>query len=259
VKIKARFLVVVGLAAAVIVACGSVAEELERASQEVTPTATSAASTPGRSEQPQGQARQTPTSERKIEVSGAGFAQSDRLIYYAFIVVNRNEREAAERTSYQVAFLDDTGRVVARDSGYITFLFPGETQGVAGNASVGEGVRPARIQVQVSSPSAWTELNVKSKLTAEVQSVAPQRFLGPKVSGVVNNPFTVELKQIRVSIVAYDAAGNIIGGEFTYVDFVPAGGQAPFEETLWQGAQPAKVEAYAAISGLTALDLQQRR
>jgi hypothetical protein len=71
----------------------------------------------------------------------------------------------------------------------------------------------------------------------------------------VTNPFARELKGVYVSIVAYDAAGNIIGGEFTFVNFVPPGGQAPFEATFWEGAEPARVEAYAAISGLTALDL----
>jgi hypothetical protein len=238
------------LVAVLALGCGTIAEKLEEAATPVAgqtpaqPASTAAASQPTQ-----------PRSERRLEITRSGFSQSRTSIYYAFIVVNHNQKEAAELTPYQVAFLDETGNVVAKDSGYITFLFPGEVMGVAGLATVGEGVRASKMQVQVGSPDRWSELKVPARLSAEVQSVTPQRFLGPKVAGVVTNPFARELKNVYVSIVAYDAAGNIIGGEFTFVNFVPPGGQAPFEATLWEGAQPARVEAYAAISGITALDL----
>jgi hypothetical protein len=242
------------LVAVLALGCGTIAEKLEEAATPVAgqtpaqPASTAAASQPTQ-----------PRPERRLEITRSGFSQPTTFIttsiYYAFIVVNHNQKEAAELTPYQVAFLDETGNVVAQDSGYITFLFPGEVMGVAGLATVGEGVRASKMQVQVGSPNRWSELKVPARLSAEVQSVTPQRFLGPKVAGVVTNPFARELKGVYVSIVAYDAAGNIIGGEFTFVNFVPPGGQAPFEATFWEGAEPARVEAYAAISGLTALDL----
>jgi hypothetical protein len=241
------------LVAVLALGCGTIAEKLEEAATPV------AGQTPA---QPASTAASQPTQprpERRLEITRSGFSQPTTFIttfiYYAFIVVNHNQKEAAESTPYQVAFLDETGNVVAKDSGYITFLFPGEVMGVAGLATVGEGVRASKMQVQVGSPNRWSELKVPARLSAEVQSVTPQRFLGPKVAGVVNNPFARELKGMDVHIVAYDAAGNIIGGGFTFVNFVPPGGQAPFEATLWEGAQPARVEAYAAISAITALDL----
>jgi len=69
----------------------------------------------------------------------------------------------------------------------------------------------------------------------------------------VKSPYQKDLENIRVAAVAYDEAGNIIGGGFTYLDFVPANGQAAVEVSITTSGVPATVELYPTISGLTLL------
>jgi len=54
-----------------------------------------------------------------------------------------------------------------------------------------------------------------------------------------------------VSAIAYDEAGEIIGGGFTYLDFVPANGKAAVEVSITSTGIPATTELYAIVSGLS--------
>ena len=73
----------------------------------------------------------------------------------------------------------------------------------------------------------------------------------PKVTGVVKNLSDQQLDNIRVSAIAYNDAGDIIGGGFTFVDFVPASAQAAAEVSITTSGTPAQVELYPTITSLT--------
>ena len=73
----------------------------------------------------------------------------------------------------------------------------------------------------------------------------------PKVVGVIKSPYTKDAKSVRTSAIAYDAEGKIIGGGFTFVDFIPASGQTAVEVTINASAAPAKVELYPMLSNLS--------
>ncbi len=71
---------------------------------------------------------------------------------------------------------------------------------------------------------------------------------------MVSSAAKKDLKEIRVSAIAYDKAGNIIGAGSTYLDFVPAGGQAAVEVSVTTSAEPDRVELYPTLSFLTLLE-----
>lgn len=56
-----------------------------------------------------------------------------------------------------------------------------------------------------------------------------------------------------VVTVAYDEAGKIIGGGFTFVDFVSPKGTAPVEISATMSGTPAKIELYPTLSGLSVI------
>ena len=57
---------------------------------------------------------------------------------------------------------------------------------------------------------------------------------------MIKSPYKKDASQLRVSALAFDGPGAIIGGGYTYLDFVPAEGQAAAEVSVVTSGQPAK-------------------
>lgn len=180
-----------------------------------------------------------------------GFGQDGRSVGWAFIVENPNSGLAVVNSQYQVAAYDASGTVLKTDSGYIPIVLPGERLAIASDLILNEGQVAGRVDVQVRTGE-FEPLEVTSLFTTENVAYLPDDYF-PKATGVVVSSATRDLENIRVSAVAYDEAGNIIGGGFTYLDFVPAGGRAAVEVSITTSAPPARVELYPTISGLTLL------
>jgi hypothetical protein len=62
-----------------------------------------------------------------------------------------------------------------------------------------------------------------------------------------------DVKEVLAYVLAYDSAGKIIGGGFTFLDFVPANGQTAAEVSVKVNGTPGKIEMYATVSGLSSL------
>ena len=194
----------------------------------------------------------TPTPAPQIlAIVTHGFGQDERSVGWAFIVENPNADLAIVNSRYQVAAYDASGTVLETDSGYIPIVLPGERLGIASELFLNEGQVVERIDVQVKT-GRFEPLEVTSLFATENVTYLPDRYF-PKVTGIVVSSATRDLENLRVSAIAYDAAGNIIGGGFTYVDFVPALGRAAVEVSVTVSAAPARVELYPTISRLTLL------
>jgi hypothetical protein len=251
------------------VGCGSAAETVREASSSPatsqvstspSPTAVPAATPTPLRATPTPALEPTPTvppptptpAPQNLTIVAHGFGQDERSVGYAFIVENPNSGLAVVNSRYQVAAYDASGIVLTTDSGYIPIVLPGERLGIASDFYLNEGQVVDRVEVQVRTGD-FEPLDVTSLFTTEnVAYIADEYF--PKVTGVVVSSATRDLESIRISAVAYDEAGNIIGGGFAYLDFVPAGGRAAVEASITTSAPPARVELYAAISGLTLLE-----
>jgi hypothetical protein len=186
-----------------------------------------------------------------LVVVNSGFGQRDGRaeIGWGFVLENPDAEHMIERSRYHVVVYDAGGVVIGVDSGYLTLLLPGQTIGIAGSTYAPDGYLAARTEVQVLSgeplDARWT--NMFS--TENVQFMDGQYF--PKVTGIVANQTDIVMESIRVSAIAYDDAGQIIGGGFTFVDFVPAQGQAAAEVSVAVAGQPARVELHAVVTSLT--------
>ena len=214
---------------------------------------------PGASPSPAPVARQatpTPQPTQPLKIAAQGFGSgvglSARTVGWAFIVENPNQSDAAERTSYQIAFYDQAGVVVKTEQNYIELLYPGERRGVGGSTFLGEGQTVARMDVQIKADR-FRRSDQKQPFTAEGVAFRPDRF-SPKVVGIIRSATDKDVKSVFVSAVAYDGAGTIIGGGFTFVDFVPANGQAAVEVSVAATAEPARVELCPAPSVLSSLN-----
>ncbi len=182
-----------------------------------------------------------------------GFGQDGRQTGYAFIVENPNPGISFESAQYQVAAFDAAGVVVETDSGYLNLVLPGERLGKAGTMFLDEGVTIDHIEVQISQGRARASDPVPQFEIS--QAVYRAGDYSDKTTAVIKSPYDRVVTNVFVSVVPYNDAGGIIGGGFTFANFIPAqlATGLSASTTVAPSAKVARVDVYATVSGLTSL------
>lgn len=186
-----------------------------------------------------------------LQLGKFGFGQDGRQVGYAFLVENPNTGRSFESTQYHVAAYDAAGTVVETDSGYLSLILPGETTARSGAIFLDEGVTVDHIEVQLSPGDSEASDAIPSFGVASPLYL-PNDFF-PAVTAVLSSPYQKDVTDVQVSVVVYDSAGEIIGGGFTFVSFIPAGGQTGVHASVTADGQVDHVEVYPALSGLSLL------
>lgn len=192
----------------------------------------------------------TPVPE-PIEVTKFGFGQDERYIGFAFLVENPNQGLAFESSQYQIAFYDENDIVVETESGYIELLLPGQTLGVGGSTILDEGVTVAKMEVQLNAGD--SEASEPLPTFGVESSIYQAGDYSNYVTGVINSPYNIDLSSLRVSAVLYDTEGNIVGGGFTFKNFVLANSSTGVKVSVESVGEVASVELYPTLSGLSLL------
>lgn len=184
-----------------------------------------------------------------LVLGAKGFGQIDNRVGYAFFVENPNEGLAVESTEFQVAFYNEQGVVVQTESGYIEMISPGQQLGIANNAYLDDGIVISRMEVQINDGSVVTsEALPEFEVTNAIY--IPDEYW-PSVTGVIANPYTKDLTTLRASAILYNEAGEIVGGGFTYVNFLLAEQSTGVHIPVTGAREIAKVEIYTCLSGLS--------
>src|SRR6185312_10440286 len=160
-----------------------------------------------------------------LTLGDKGFGTAQFGTGYAFMVTNPNASAAVTGSQYQVTIYDAGNTVLTTDSDYFPLIVGGETMGVSGQVLLPDGQTADHIDVQVKSGDTDASVAAKTDFTTENVTYVPDQYL-PKVTGIVKSSFTQDFSDVRVSVVAYDDAGKIIGGGVAFIDSVPASGQA---------------------------------
>jgi hypothetical protein len=194
----------------------------------------------------------TPAANRSVTITafGYGVSTSGSSVGYAFTIKNENAAEAAESVQLQIAFQDDGGTVLKTSSETIAVLGPAEQISVGGTSFFSQANDKMKMTVQ-ALPSKWTAVTPLAVFTFANTNYVAERF-SSSVTGVIKSPFTKDYKLVRVSAIGLDEAGKIIGAGFTYVDFVPAGGQSAVSVS-YTGAKPATVVLHGQLTSLSLL------
>lgn len=188
-----------------------------------------------------------PADALPIELLDAGIGQGAFESGYGLLVRNPNTTYPVESSRYQITAFDDRGTVVATYAGDIHFLLPGQTLGVAGSIFSQTEAAIATIDVQVLSGEFIVDETTMSAFTTEAVTLVAGDF-SPEVSGTVVNPNPSEVTNLQVSALAFDEAGHIIGGGFTFIDAIPAAANEPVSVPLSVSVPPARVELFAAVT-----------
>lgn len=185
-----------------------------------------------------------------VSTGEQGFIQDGSLGVFLFAVNNPNSGYAIESSEYQITIYDASGTVLSTSSGYISLVLPEEKLFIAEDFYLEEGQTADRIEVQINSGSAKELELAEAPFSVDQVEFVPDEWF-PQVTGMVNNHLNRDVSEMRITAVAYDANGNIIGGGSTYLNFLPPNGKSAVDISVTVDQTPAKVEIYPTVSGLS--------
>ncbi len=184
-----------------------------------------------------------------IQLISKGFGQdSAGNSSYGFIIKNTKSDQALVSWQYSVVAYGADGSIFKTDTNVMPVIFPGEQLGIGNHLFLDAGQTLDHIDVQFI-PGSTQPFNQISDLTTDNVTFVDDPYF-PKVTGNVKSPFNVDLNLVLVSVIAYDASGNIVGGGFTFLNFVGANSDAATEVGLTTASAPAKVEMYAMVGDI---------
>jgi hypothetical protein len=201
----------------------------------------------------------TPTTEpakHEVTITGNGFTQlppdSIGNSYASYgVVVQNPSTDIATRVSLNVAFYNDAGVVVKADSPTIDVILPGQTAAYGDNLQVAGATR---MEVQALVGSWQTPTGTTGAFTASGVSTTPRDYGGLQTNATLSSTFAKDLKEVVAVAIYRDGGGAIVGGDHTFVDFVPTGGQAAVEISSFNDLPaPAATEVYGELSTLSLL------
>src|SRR5262249_9159276 len=145
----------------------------------------------------------------------------------------------------------DAGVVVKAANPTIDVILPGQT---AAYGEDGQAAGATRMQVQALVGTWQRTTGNTGAFTAQGVTTEPQSFGGLKTNATLTSTFAKDTTEVAAAAIYYDGNGAIIGGARTYVDFVPAGGQAAVEISSFEDLPaPARTDVYAELSNLSLL------
>ncbi len=264
---RLSFVLPLGALLAFMLACGSVADQAREAANTIAPTAqivvtiaqpaeqaTTQSALPTAAADPAATQTLAPTttaeaSQEPLTITESGFGQNSIALAYAFTLQNPNANAAVENSQYQVVAYDSAGTVLKTDSGHVELVLPGEKLGIAGAIYLPDNTEASRIEVQLKTGRFTPSESLPNFSVDKVQLQPNDDF--PKVTAIIRSPYGRDIDNVRVSAIARDDAGKIIGSGFTFLNFVLAGAQAPVAMSLNFNGVPAKVDLYPTLSGLS--------
>ncbi len=184
--------------------------------------------------------------KQELVVLSTGFGRSESgQVVFAFTIENPNSAYVVEDSQYQVAFYDESGTVIKTESGHIAAVLPSQKLGIADTTTLPYGAKAVRAEAQVLGSNYVAAEPVPTFTITKTQYQDDQYF--PKATAIIRNPYDVDLEGVRVSLIAYDAAGKIIGGGWTLQPFILANSQTGTSIDVVADGKPASCEVYAAL------------
>jgi hypothetical protein len=193
-----------------------------------------------------------------LAVTGQGFTQlqpdeiGDSAASVAAVVKWNSTSEIATDVEVTLTLSNAAGVVVSSDSEDVGAIFPGQSAAVTENPQV-SGATSLRVQALVGNTQNLPKGEVSPTLTTTGVVNTPGEF-GSTTTGTITSTSTKDLKEVQATAVYLNSAGAIIGGDFTFVDFIPANGSTSFQiQGTSESGIPglANTVAYGSFSNLT--------
>jgi hypothetical protein len=194
-----------------------------------------------------------PEDASTISIKKFGFEQNEYgTVYYGFLVENPNSNYALENSQYHMAGYSSDGVVLCADFGYIETILPNQTLGKGGYLFPISDQAIDYIEVTIHHGE-YIETEALPSFTSENIQFIDDAF-DPKVTGTLMNPYDIDISDLWVYVIAFNDSGDIIGGGYSLLDFIPANGTTAVEASVTVAGVPASLEFYATISSLSEIE-----
>lgn len=169
-------------------------------------------------------------------------------IYVGFELTNQTQDMTLTGVDYELKLLDSTGAEITSDWNTFPYLFPGQTLGVFFRTSISEEDPPvADVEISHGFEDSISAEGFPNPLSVDKVKLWEDDYW-PIGTGVVKNADTTTYTDIRVSLLCYNAAGEIVGGGYTYTEFVPGQDQTGFHTYIDTYDSVASVEAFPMLT-----------
>ena len=187
-----------------------------------------------------------------LEVTDFSYYVENGYLMYAIKIHNPNTDTAIELPSYRITAKSSDGSILGNEEQTLSIIYPGQDFVFASQAfSVTD--TPADTNVQILAPDDYNITKVDLlehpefiPLTVENASVIKDDFF-TKITGEIKNDNDYDIDSAHLCVIFRDSDGNVASVESTYVDNISAGGNTPFELSVYSDNITDTYEAYANI------------
>jgi hypothetical protein len=169
------------------------------------------------------------------------------LTTYGVEIVNPNHFLAAKCADITINFFDQRGDIIKTVTEQYFHIPPGATALVGDKIFTSFPTASMSVQVdEISWDRNGRQIPLFSFFDLKYNSTGDFPYDG-EITGFIGNPYSRDLKNVQVNYVLYDAASEILGGGFTFVNQLSSRGTASFTDYVQGGLQAAVVKAYAVV------------
>lgn len=166
------------------------------------------------------------TATPSVKLVASGFGQQGQYVQGIAIVTSDNPATAGHGVTATANFMDAAGNIIATENQVETISWPNQqlVLPIWLDLTSKPDTKVASIDVSVSVNDYPTEARDLAPLPVlDASEVRPGPYGGYEAAFMFTNNTTEDLKDLRVGVVCYSAAGEIIGGSSEYPSLAPAG------------------------------------
>jgi hypothetical protein len=240
VRIGIVALTVVALGFGVVAGCGG--EPGTNAAATVTVTEQASATVPAADQVSSANA----SAEAEVVVDEAGFSQADQSVGYGLVLENRSKSDDATDVELTINLVNKGGVIVGTETEYINVIPAGERYYAGGTSYLSGDDQAQRIEPSVAVGSSAAAA-YKLAPVSNVRFSPIEYSDGIEVVGQVRNDYSQPLSSFaKIGVVAFDDAGRVVGGGFTFLDAdLQPGRSASFSMSSYEidASKVSRVEA----------------
>ena len=174
--------------------------------------------------------------------------QDGASVFASFFFRNPNGDLVFEDVGYSVYLYDANGDEIGNDYSNIHWIFPGQTFGIVFNLYLDdENALVDSVNMDWEYDSTFAADGFTNPFTTS-NLVYWQNGNYPIVTGIINNTDPDTYTDIRTNIICYNSAGEIVGGGYTYIDFVPGSDYMGFSTYVDAYDSVASVEVFPTFT-----------
>lgn len=183
-----------------------------------------------------------------LELMESGYTVSeDGYVSYGVGIENPNTNFEAEFPVIQITGKDADGKIVFSDDQTLMFMLPGAEYYFGGQA--GNGTKPETVEFSVStSKDNWIPNDKQSMAIYDISNA--NEVVGEFGDVSYTGELTVleewdDVTSACVNVILRSEAGEIVYGDYTFVELPSSGESAPFELHVYDVPDHASYEIYA--------------